>query len=279
MRWIWMSGLVLVFLIPACARFSLYQGASSDSNPHELSRGQLVFHSDFRLPQRHRLIEELESQRQQLANLLKLPVSDEPIHVFLFENAGRYREFTSGKFPQLPERRAFFVKSDTQLAVFAFWGNRIAEDLRHEVTHGYVHAVVPEIPLWLDEGIAEYMEVPRGRQGFHRRHTQSLFDHWRKHNWRPDLRRLEQLATLDQMSIMDYAESWLWVHFMLQTKQFRGDLLQNYLARLRVTGLAPPLSHELFLADPVHEDAIMSHLAFLVEQHNLPSDTEFFEPQ
>jgi hypothetical protein len=81
------------------------------------------------------------------------------------------------------------------------------------------------------------------------------------------------------MSIMDYAESWLWVHFMLQTKQFRGDLLQNYLARLRVTGLAPPLSHELFLADPVHEDAIMSHLAFLVEQHNLPSDTEFFEPQ
>jgi hypothetical protein len=225
------------------------------------------------------LIEELESQRQVLASLLKLPVSDEPIHVFLFENAVHYREFTSAKFPRLPERRAFFVQSDTQLAVFAFWGNRIAEDLRHEVTHGYVHAVVPEIPLWLDEGIAEYMEVPRGQQGFHRRHTQLLFEHWRKHHWRPDLRRLEQLATLDQMSIMDYAESWLWVHFLLQTQQYRAGLLQDYLARLRMTGLAPPMSHELHLADPVHEDSIMSHLALLVERHHLPLASEFFEPK
>jgi len=245
----------------------MYRG--SESNEHELVRGQLVYHSDFRLPQRHRLIEELVAHRERLADLFNLPVSDEPIHVFLFENATRYREFTSTNFPQLPERRAFFVESDTRLSVFAYWGNHVAEDLRHEVTHGYIHAVVSEVPLWLDEGIAEYMEVPRSREGFHRQHTQLLFEHLNEHNWRPDLRRLEQLATLDQMSILDYAESWLWVHYLLTTDEHRSELVSNYLARLRMTGLAPPLSHELFLADPLHEKAIISHLSRLVDERKL----------
>jgi hypothetical protein len=274
-RRVFIGGLLLV-LVPACARLTLQQ--SEETGRFEMVRGQLVYHSDFRLPKRHRLLEELESQRERLADAFRLPISDEPIHVFLFENASQYRDYTATNFPQMPERRAFFVKSDTQLAVFAFWGSHIAEDLRHEVTHGYLHSIVPELPLWMDEGIAEYMEVPRSRSGFHRRHVQLLFEHWRKHNWRPDLRRLEQLATLEQMSILDYAESWLWIHYLLHTDEHRGDLLRNYLARLRMTGMAPPISHELYLADPVHEDAIMSHLADLVEQHNVRESTAALLP-
>ena len=54
-------------------------------------------------------------------------------------------------------RRAFFVETDTQLSVYAQWGDRVAEDLRHEVTHGYLHAVVPNVPLWIDEGLAEFL--------------------------------------------------------------------------------------------------------------------------
>lgn len=265
----WMVGSILIALtgLSACTRMAIHRG--SDSNRHEFVRGQLVYHSDFRLPQRHRLIEELESQRERLADLLKIPVSDEPIHVYLFENANRYRDFTSTNFPKLPERRAFFVKSDTQLSVFAYWGNHVAEDLRHEVTHGYLHAVISEMPLWLDEGIAEFMEVPRSRKGFHRQHMQLLHEHREQHNWRPDLRRLEQLATLDQMSILDYAESWLWVHYLITAGDHRSELLSNYLARIRMTGLAPPLSHELYLADPLHEEAILNHLARLVEEQKL----------
>ncbi len=45
--------------------------------------------------------------------------------------------------PSFPARRAFFVETDTRLAVYAYWGDRIAEDLRHEVAHGYLHACVP----------------------------------------------------------------------------------------------------------------------------------------
>ena len=64
-------------------------------------------------------------------------------------------------FPGTPSRRAFFVESPTHLSVYAQWGDRVQEDLRHEVVHGYLHAVLRDIPLCLDEGIAEYFEVPR----------------------------------------------------------------------------------------------------------------------
>ena len=74
--------------------------------------------------------------------------SDEPVHLYLFENTARYDAFVAARFPNFPARRAFFVETDTTLSVYAAWQDRIAEDLRHETTHGYVHAVVPTVPLW-----------------------------------------------------------------------------------------------------------------------------------
>ncbi len=128
---------------------------------HDVVLDQLVVHSNFELPGQHRLLQELNAQRADVSNRLGLPISDEPIHVYLFADAGRFGEFMQLRFPTFPHRRAFFVETDTQLSVYAHWGDRVAEDLRHEVAHGYLHAVVQNLPLWLDEGLAEYFEVAR----------------------------------------------------------------------------------------------------------------------
>ena len=50
-------------------------------------------------------------------------------------------------FSAISQPRAFFVESDTRLNIYAYWGDRVAEDLRHEVTHGYLHAMVPHSAL------------------------------------------------------------------------------------------------------------------------------------
>ena len=99
-----------------------------------------------------------------------MPRQMSPIHVYLFEDADRFHEFVREERPDFPNRRAFFVETDTRLEVYAHWGGYVGEDLRHEVTHAYLHSVLPSIPLWLDEGLAEYFEVPRGRQGLNRDH-------------------------------------------------------------------------------------------------------------
>jgi hypothetical protein len=137
------------------------QAASSTS----FVREQLIFHSDFELPRQHRLLDDVTALRMDIASRLGVPASDEPVHVYLFESAESYGAFANKYFPKSTPRRAFFLETDTRLNVYAQWGDNVAEDLRHETTHGYLHAVVRNLPLWLDEGIAEYFEVPRGQQG------------------------------------------------------------------------------------------------------------------
>lgn len=243
-------------LLTGCAYFRT-RAALPDST---LVREQLVIHSDFKLPQKHRLLEELLAIRGDLVTALDIPVSDEPIHLYLFNEAETYHKFIKAEFPNLPRRRAFFVEGDTSLTVFAHWGDRVAEDLRHEVAHGYLHAVTPNLPLWLDEGLAECFEVPRGSDGFHVDHAAKLLDLIETASWRPDLARLERLHSITDMTQKDYAEAWLWVHFLLHTTRQRRVLLQHHLSLLRENGQSPPLSAAIWQTSETVDDELIAYL-------------------
>ena len=207
--------------------------------------GQLEIHADFPLAGQHRLIRELDALRVTISQQLDLPVSDEPIHLYLFADVKDYQGFVRRQFPQFPARRACFVETDTTLAVFAAWQGRIAEDLRHETTHGYLHAVLPGIPLWLDEGLAEYFELPEAAVGLHERHAAHLAGRLLEGTWQPRLERLEALEDAAAMSQDHYAEAWCWVHWLLQTTPARRRLLETYLNDLRHDFTTPPLSARL----------------------------------
>jgi hypothetical protein len=212
---------------------------------HQVPVEQLVFHSDFDLPRDHRLVRELTAERDDIAGTLALPPSEEQIHVYLFRDAEAYGQYLTRHFPSVPSRRAFFVETDTRLAVYAHWSDRVAEDLRHEVAHGYLHASVPALPLWLDEGLAEYFEVPRGHGGLNRPHLQLLADMMEHNGWQPDVARLEQLSSAAEMQQIDYAEAWAWVYFLLESEPERRELLIGYLDELRDKGAVGPLSARL----------------------------------
>jgi len=228
----------------------------------EVLAGQLVIHADFPLAEQHRLVRDLESLRSEVSQRLGLPISDEPVHLYLFEDHARYDAFASRHFPGFPVRRAFFIETDTRLAVFAPWQDRIAEDLRHETTHGYVHAVVPTVPLWLDEGIAEYFELPRGAQGRHADHIAHLAGRLLEGTWRIDLDRLESLQSAGELSQDHYAEAWCWVHWMLHTTPERKKILQDYLTDLRRDARTAPLSVRL-----AHLEGGAVNCNTLVRQH------------
>jgi hypothetical protein len=117
--------------------------------------------------------------------------------------------------------------------------------LRHEVAHGYLHAVAPGLPLWLDEGIAEYFEVPRGSDGMNPPHVDLLSDMMQHDGWRPNLERLEQLTDAAAMDQRHYAEAWAWVYFLLHADTQSKQLLTTYLADVRTRGRVEPLSMRL----------------------------------
>jgi len=230
---------------------------------HTLVRGQLLVASDFPLAANHRLLEDLTARRADLDELLGLSASDEPIHVYLFESPERFHAFVQLYHPQLPPRRAFFLETDTQLQVYAQWGDSVAEDLRHEVTHGYLHSAVANLPLWLDEGLAEYFETPRGGEGINQSHLRQLREHIRRQDWHPHLPRLESFPPTYDMTEDDYAEAWAWVHFLLHAKPAYRQLLREFLGELRQSGLARPVSARLEELSVQPDQELISYLGYL----------------
>ena len=223
---------------------------------HELRREQIVLHSDFSLSAHEPLVSQLCHQGELIASKLNLPTSDMPIHIYLFANDAKYYDFLELRFPGFPRRRAIFVETDAELSIYAHWGDHVAEDLRHEVTHGYLHATLPHLPLWLDEGLAEYFEVGGAQDGLHKVHLEYLNG---QPTFQPNLQRLEQLTLGAEMTQQDYAEAWAWVHFLLESDVDKTNLLTDYLADLQ-QGTTIPLSAHLSrrLAGP--ELALAEHL-------------------
>jgi hypothetical protein len=230
---------------------------------HPVTVGQLVFHADFILPSENRLIDELVAERQLISDRLRIPTSDRQIHVHLFADEADFKRHVSRRFPGFPERRAIFVETDRELAVYASWGEAIAEDLRHEVAHGYLHASVPNLPLWLDEGLAEYFEVGRGLDGVNRMHLDYLRGQLAVGGWRPNLPRLEQLTDAGALTQLDYAESWLWVHFLLHSEAGRETLLTGYLASLQPGVPAGSLGDWVKASVKDPHEAVVAHLRSL----------------
>ncbi len=233
---------------------------------HPTTIGQLVLHADFVLPPEHRMLTELVNERDLICEQLRISPSQEPIHVYLFAEEDSYRKYVSRKFPGFPERRAIFVETDIELSVYAHWGEAIAEDLRHEVAHGYLHASVPNIPLWLDEGLAEYFEVGRGRRGVNQMHVDYLTGQLAIGGWRPNLPRLEQLTAATEMGQVEYAEAWLWVHYLLESPGRKPDVLTDYLAALRTGESVAPLSDRLAVILSQPAPAAIEHMLALT--HN-----------
>lgn len=257
--------LVGSMLIPSLGCRGFRKNVALPSND-TFEREQLRIFSDLRLPRRHRLLDELSARRRDIADRLLLPMSDEPINVYVFDDERRFARYLKQNHPSFPTRRAFFVKNDTDLNVYTHWGEHIGEDLRHEVTHGYLHSVVPNLPLWMDEGLAEYFELPRGENGFHRQHVYYLTDLVKNdERWRPSLSKLESLNQAPELTQTDYAESWLWIHFLVETKPEFRSLLQDQLARIRMKGETEPLSKYLAKME-VTEDDLLTHLGELAKQ-------------
>ena len=222
----------------------------------------LLVRSDVKLPKNHKLLRELDSLRDEIADTLNLPVQKEPVTIYLFSDEVRYAQYLQARYPQLPPRRAYFVGTSKELAVYTFWGEKIQEDMRHEYTHGVLHASLQDVPLWLDEGLAEYFEVASRPAGLNREYATRLASDFAR-GWHPNLERLESLEAVNDMQKADYQEAWAWVHFLLHHSDDSRDVLLSYLHELQSNGKPDPLSIRLRTVIPQTDERFAAHAASL----------------
>ena len=194
-------------------------GVTGSGPPQVLVKDKIRVHALSPNPAQSLLVDELVELKTEIESKTGVDLSgtSTPIDVYLFKDEMSFREFTAQANAIFSDRRAFFIRSKGALNVYGFWGMQVAEDLRHEVTHGYLHGTIPRLDLWVDEGLAEYFEVNPDANGINFPHVRLLEELWHQGNWRPSLARLEAITDPTKFTQTDYAEAWLWVHFLLSS--------------------------------------------------------------
>ena len=212
--------------------------------PYRIVSGPFVIHADYPLADKEPLLSELTQLQSDLQRQLRIDAPREAIHVYLFHDKNAYTAYMRHYFPHITPRRAMYIKSNSPGNVFAYDSSELAVDLRHECTHAILHASRIAAPLWLDEGLAEYFEVPRQERKTNNPHHSKMRPkfYWMK---TPSLQRLESIESLDQMGAREYREAWAWVHFMLHGPAATNDVLLGFLKSLQNGQTAIPISQQL----------------------------------
>lgn len=207
--------------------------------------GPFVCRSEVPLPQRVVLLRELQQLRSDVEKTLGLPPSgDAVVEISLFRDRASYVRHISQRYPAGSKRRALYVKGPDRGRVYVVLGAQFETDLRHEVTHALLHNALPFLPMWLDEGLAEYFEVPRNRRVHDHPHLRRL--RWPvRLGWRPELSTLENKHDWSELDSQDYREAWAWVHFLLHGPPEAREVLCAYVQSILTSAPPGPLSTHL----------------------------------
>ena len=118
--------------------------------------------------------------------------------------------------------------------------------------------MLKDVPLWLDEGLAEYYELPPSWNGLNRMHVEEL--HRRGSPSRPDTAGAAERGPGHERR-PEYREAWAWVHLMLRTSPKAKEVLLAYLQQLRTKPNPGPLQPRLAAAVPAYNEALEHLLA------------------
>jgi hypothetical protein len=242
----------------ACGLFAPCLGMAAQPWPYEQTAGVFHCHSTFNLEPHRALFDELGQLERDLHATLGLAKVRSHVHVYLLESQTAYQQYVQQYFPDVPYRRALFVRTRGPGMVFAFANDEFAVDVRHESTHALLHSSLPSVPLWLDEGLAEYFEVDRALRAMGNPHLARV--QWSLRVSRvPSLEALEAKTTLGEMDKSDYRHAWAWTHWMLHGPEEAHDELVRYLSDIQAGTPAGKLSERLRRRIPNLEEAFASH--------------------
>lgn len=220
------SVLVSVIVIAPCTAFADCKWyAYSVDEP-------FVCYAEFQLKEPIHLLNELRQLKNEIESAFDLNTESKTIELILFRNRRSYNKFLSNRYPKAAKLKALFVEGPDVNRVYVYRSRNFATDVRHECTHALLHNTLPFLPLWLDEGLAEYFEVPADQRFKGHSHYRSV-RYAIRFGWRPNLKSLEGKQGLFDMQPQDYQESWAWVHFMLHGPPQAREVLIAYLKEIR----------------------------------------------
>lgn len=212
----------------------------ADFLPNTMPCGVVLIQADFPLNEMTSVAREIAMLQEDLLLYLAVPAPREKIDLCLFASSKSYIAFLQAVFPNAPlDRPALFIKRPGEPATLLVQRDANFEiDLRHEMTHAILHARIDNVPMWLDEGLAKYLEWPREYRPYHSPYLKTV--KWQSNLWMTSsLSRLESLKFVDEMGTREYRDSWAWVHFLIHHSPETHQFLASHLQRLATASENP----------------------------------------
>ncbi len=221
--------------------------------------GPFRLHAEFPLRETGALMNDLRRLPDDLWKALRLPPSVGFVDVYLFGSRSSYSRYLAANLPNAPrERRALYVGSADSSRVFAYRSRHLENDVRHECTHALLHAALPMVPLWLDEGLATYFEVaPEDRLRSNPALRGVLWDI--RFGRMASVGSLESLSSVTSFAAGDYRAAWAWVHFMIHGPPEAREVLTAFLADIQARQPPGSLYTRLRLGVPDLERRFEEH--------------------
>ena len=237
--------------------------ADSSQWVDERELGPYLLRSEFPLQDVHGLVQDLGDLQQDLEETLRLECQPQSIQIHLFQSKRSYDHYLrSDGIPEGVNRQALYVPGKEAGAgrIYAYRQHDLETDVRHETTHALLHTALPYVPIWIDEGLAEYFEVRGSLREKGHSHRKELRDAIRYQGWKPNIEKLEAKRKLLDMNGKDYRDSWGIVHFLLHGPKEARKALDIYFEEIQSGAQPTPLSQLLRKRIPNLDQAIIDHL-------------------
>lgn len=194
-----------------------------------------------------------------MGRVLDVSPPAEQIRAIVYPSRGAHRAAVARLSGGAPHRRALYVQDRGAAVILAYQHDELALDLRHEGAHALLHADLPMVPLWLDEGLASYFQEPSGLRAAGGSHHRPLINDLRKGRM-VSVAELENRKGLRELSLRDYRFAWGWVHYLLHGPRPATEALWRTLSDIRRRQPPRPLSALLADVAPQPEAALRRHL-------------------
>ena len=216
--------------------------------------------SDAGLARANHVAEHVERLHEQMARLAPTltATSARTDVVFLFRSSTNFSDYLPRYQGRPEEDTGLYQPSPSGGFVLLADGSDrdLDETSLHESTHALLHGAITRVPLWLDEGLAEYMSTMRvddadARVGEPR---PEMLQWLRTHERLPMAVFLEMDATSPDYHTGErrqtfYAQSWLLVHLLLTQQVADLQRFDRYLAALH-SGNTPAAAFTAAFGDP-----------------------------
>lgn len=210
----------------------LFAGCSAPSR--RLAGRHLDLYADLDPVVSGRLLAQSDRYVESIAELLQRPVPRTPLRLLVFRSQLEVSAYLFKHCPKhFDSRAACFETPQGYVVAVARHGDneKTLRDLRHELTHYVMASHFYDLPPWIDEGLAQFVEGGEPFGKINRPRFSSLVRQLRRK--KPLLEKLVAKAPGTRLSRSEYAQAWGLVFFLMKDKRFGPQRLRAYLKRVR----------------------------------------------